>query len=32
MDFDEQIKGFREWATSLGCPPAALPNEDALKS
>lgn len=32
MNFEEQIHGFREWAISVGCPPAALPNEDALKS
>ncbi|XP_034479494.1 augmin complex subunit dgt5 [Drosophila innubila] len=32
MAFDEQIKSFRTWITSLGCPPSALPTEDALKS
>ncbi|XP_030560120.1 augmin complex subunit dgt5 [Drosophila novamexicana] len=32
MAFDEQITGFRAWATSLGCPPNALPSEEALKS
>ncbi|XP_064548033.1 augmin complex subunit dgt5 [Drosophila montana] len=32
MAFDEQTKGFRAWATSLGCPPSALPSEEALKS
>ncbi|XP_060659220.1 augmin complex subunit dgt5 [Drosophila nasuta] len=31
MPFEEQIKAFRTWATSLGCPPSAMPSDDALK-
>ncbi|ALC41445.1 dgt5 [Drosophila busckii] len=32
MSFEEQISSFRAWATTLGCPPSSLPDEDALKS
>lgn len=32
MNFKEEIEGFRIWATSLACPPDALPSEEALKS
>ncbi|KAH8369927.1 hypothetical protein KR093_001482 [Drosophila rubida] len=32
MAFEEQIKVFRSWITSMGCPPSAIPSDDALKS
>lgn len=32
MNFKEETEDFRIWATSLGCPPDALPSEEALKS
>lgn len=32
MTIEDDMESFREWATKLGCPPDAMPNEDALKS
>ncbi|XP_030385284.1 augmin complex subunit dgt5 [Scaptodrosophila lebanonensis] len=32
MAFLEEIEEFRFWATSLGCTPDVLPNEEALRS
>ena len=32
MTIEDDIEAFRVWATRLGCPPEAMPNDDALKS
>ncbi|KAI8128742.1 hypothetical protein FF38_09976 [Lucilia cuprina] len=32
MTIEDDIEAFRVWATKLGCPPDAIPSEDALKS
>lgn len=32
MAFENKIKSFRTWATTLGCPPSALPSDEALRS
>ncbi|KAH8348588.1 hypothetical protein KR084_008826 [Drosophila pseudotakahashii] len=31
MAYQEKIAEFKNWATSLGCPPTALPTDDALR-
>ncbi|EDV56304.1 augmin complex subunit dgt5 [Drosophila erecta] len=31
MAYQEKITEFKHWATSLGCPPTALPSDDALR-
>ncbi|XP_016983880.1 augmin complex subunit dgt5 [Drosophila rhopaloa] len=31
MAYLEKIAEFKNWATSLGCPPSALPTDDALR-
>ncbi|XP_016947268.1 augmin complex subunit dgt5 [Drosophila biarmipes] len=31
MAYQEKIAEFKNWATSLGCPPTELPNDDVLK-
>ncbi|XP_061394199.1 augmin complex subunit dgt5 [Musca vetustissima] len=32
MTIEDDMEAFRVWATKLGCPPEAMPSEDALKS
>lgn len=32
MTIEDDVEAFRVWATKLGCPPDAMPSEDALKS
>ncbi|XP_043644016.1 augmin complex subunit dgt5 [Drosophila teissieri] len=31
MAYQDKITEFKHWATSLGCPPSALPTDDALR-
>ncbi|XP_017106209.2 augmin complex subunit dgt5 [Drosophila bipectinata] len=32
MAYQDKIEKFKAWATSIGCPPSALPSNDALRS
>ncbi|XP_017069399.1 augmin complex subunit dgt5 [Drosophila eugracilis] len=31
MTYQEKIADFKNWATSLGCPPTSIPTDDALR-